>query len=196
MKYANTDTLLTQQIQRSSHCGLSVFSRRVQRELRMNALLQLGSDQQSYERRAGDTTMEIAMKHLAFVSAIAAVVALGSDMTALAQESKALERVEQDNRDIHRDNRDIRRDRVDLKSDAAKLKEERVERNTDLRKEERAIERGNLKAAEKYDARRRQEQKEINGIKKDIRTDRADLSKDKTDRRHDIAKRNKDAGKL
>jgi hypothetical protein len=173
-----------------------VFSRRVQRELRMNELLQLGSDQQSYERRAGDTTMEIPMKHLTFVSAIAAVVALGSNMTAIAQESKALERVEQDNRDIRRDNRDIRRDRVDLKTDAAKLKEERAERNTDLRKEERAIEHGNLKAAEKYDARRRQEQKEINGIKKDIRTDKADLSKDKADRRHDIAKRNKNAGKL
>jgi len=162
----------------------------------MNALLQFSSDLETYERRAGDITTEIPMKYLAFASAIAAVVTLGSAPTAFAQEGKAIERVERDNRDIRHDNRDIRRDKADLKTDRAKLKEERAERNADLRKEERAIEHGNLKAAEKYDARRRQEQKEINGIKKDIRNDRADLSKDKTDRRRDITKRNKDAGKL
>jgi len=162
----------------------------------MNALLRFSSDLQGYEYRAGGTTTEIPMKHLAFASAMAAVLTLASGPTAFAQESKAVERVEQDNRDIRHDNRDVRRDKADLKTDRAKLKEERAERNADLRKEERAIEHGNLKAAEKYDARRRQEQKEINGIKKDIRNDRADLSKDKADRRRDIAKRNKEAGKL
>jgi len=140
--------------------------------------------------------MEIPMKHLALVSAIATLVTLGSNATAFAQESRAVERVEKDNRDIRRDNRDIRSDKADLKADKSKLNEERAERNADRRKEERAIEHGNLKAAEKYDARRRQEQKEINATKKDIRNDKADLAKDKADRRHDIAKRNKDAGKL
>src|SRR5215471_13447120 len=139
--------------------------------------------------------MEIPMKHLALVSAIATVT-LGSNATGFAQESKAVERVEKDNRDIRRDNRDIRSDKAELKADKSKLNEERAERNADRRKEERAIEHGNLKAAEKYDARRRQEQKEINATKKDIRNDKADLAKDKADRRHDIAKRNKDAGKL
>jgi hypothetical protein len=135
------------------------------------------------------------MKQLAFV-AISAVVMLSSGPIAFAQESKQLERVERDNRDIRHDGRDIRNDKADLKKDKAKLREERAERNADVRKEERAIEHGNLKAAEKYDARRRQEQKEINGIKKDIHKDKVDLAKDRADRRHDVAKRNKDAGKL
>lgn len=65
----------------------------------MNAPLRFSSDLQGYGSRAGDTTTEIPMKHLAFASAIAAVVTLGSGPAAFAQESKAVERVEQDNRD-------------------------------------------------------------------------------------------------
>jgi hypothetical protein len=131
--------------------------------------------------------MEIPMKHLALASAIAALVSLGGNPTAFAQESKAVERVEKDNREIRRDNRDIGSDKADLKSDKSQLNEERAERNADRRKEERAIEHGNLKAAEKYDTRRRQEQKDINATKKDIRNDKKDLAKDKADRRHDVA---------
>ena len=73
--------------------------------------------------------------------------------------------------DIGRDIRDIRRDET-------KLREERAERNYDLRREFRAIEHGNLRAAERWDARRRQEQREINGINRDVRRDRADLRRD------------------
>jgi len=84
----------------------------------MNALLRFSSDLQGYEYRTGDTATETPMKHLAFASAIAAVVTLGSGPTAFAQEGKAVERVEQDNRDIRHDNRDIRRDKADLKTEA------------------------------------------------------------------------------
>ena len=137
------------------------------------------------------------MKRLAYIGSIAAALTLVAGGVAVAQsESQKLERVEKENRDIRRDTRDIKRDAADIKRDEAKLKEERRERNLDLKKEERAIEHGNLRAAEKYDARRRQEQKEINAIKKDIHKDKVDLRKDKADRRKDIAKRNRDASKL
>ena len=88
--------------------------------------------------------------------------------------------------DIGRDIRDIRRDRADIRRDEAKLREERVERNYDLRRELHAIEHGNLRAAERWDARRRQEQREINAINSDLRRDRLDIARDRTDLRRDL----------
>jgi len=87
--------------------------------------------------------------------------------------------------DIARDIRDIRRDRADIRRDEAKVREERAERNYDLRRELRAIEHGNLRAAEQWDARRRQEQREINAIGRDLHRDRVDLAKDRADLRRD-----------
>jgi hypothetical protein len=88
--------------------------------------------------------------------------------------------------DIGRDIRDIRRDRGDIRRDEAKLREERAERNYDLRREFRAIEHGNLRAAEQWDARRVQEQRDVNAISRDLRRDRVDLARDRADLRRDV----------
>jgi hypothetical protein len=88
--------------------------------------------------------------------------------------------------EIGRDIRDIRQDRAGIRRDEAKLREERVERNYDLRRELRGIEHGNLRAAERWDARRRQEQREINAINSDLRRDRLDLARDRADLRRDL----------
>lgn len=98
------------------------------------------------------------MRHAAVIGSLAATLLLAGASSAFAG-------------DIGRDIRDIRRDE-------AKLREERAERNYDLRREFRAIEHGNLRAAERWDARRRQEQREINDINRDLRRDRADLRRD------------------
>jgi hypothetical protein len=128
---------------------------------------------------------------------LASALLLAAGPSAFAQsEGQKLERVERDNADIRRDTRDIRHDKADVNKDAATLRRERRERNYDLKREERAIEHGNLKAAEKWDARRRDEQKEINATRRDLQKDRRDLARDKADRRKDIVKRNKDASKL
>ena len=137
------------------------------------------------------------MKQMALIGSVAAALTLVAAPSAFAQsEGQKLERVERDNRDIRSDTHDIRRDKSDVRRDRAKLREERGERNADLRKEERAIEHGNLKAAETWDARRRREQKEINAIKRDVHKDKVDLRKDRFDRNEDIPKRNRDASKL
>ena len=137
------------------------------------------------------------MRRYAVIGSFASVLALMAPPSAWAQsEGQKLERVEKDNRDIRHDTRDIRQDARDIRRDAARIKQERQDRNYDLKREERAIEHGNLKAAEKWDARRREEQKEINAMRRDIGKDKRDLAKDRRDRREDIAKRNRDAGKL
>jgi hypothetical protein len=85
---------------------------------------------------------------------LAAALTLVAAPSAFAQsEGQKLERAERDNRDIRNDTRDIRHDKADIRSDRAELREERGERNADLRREERAIEHGHLKAAEKWNAR-------------------------------------------
>lgn len=88
--------------------------------------------------------------------------------------------------DLGRDIRDIRRDRADIRHDYAKLREERRERNYDLKREFRAIEHGNFHAAEHWDAKRRQEQRDINAIKRDLRRDKIDLARDRADLRRDL----------
>jgi len=87
--------------------------------------------------------------------------------------------------DVYRDLRDIRRDKVDIYRDRVKLRQEQAERNYDAQRELRAIRNGNFWAAEKWDARRRQEQGEINAINRDLRKDRIDLQKDRYDLRRD-----------
>ena len=92
------------------------------------------------------------MKQMALIGSVAAALTLIAAPSAFAQsEGQKLQRVERDNRDIRNDARDIWRDKADIGSDRARLREERGERNVDLRKEERAIAHGNLKAAEKWD---------------------------------------------
>src|ERR1043165_4585416 len=86
------------------------------------------------------------MKRIALLATAAATLMIAGATTASAS-------------DIGRDIRDIRRDRADIRRDEAKLREERAERNYDLKRELRAIEHGNLRAAEGWDARRRQEQR-------------------------------------
>lgn len=113
------------------------------------------------------------MTRIALIGSVTAALLLAGASSAIAGE-------------IGRDIRDIRRDRADFRRDEAKLREERVERNYDLRRELRAIEHGNLRAAERWDARRRREQHEINAINSDLRRDRLDLAKDRADLRRDL----------
>jgi hypothetical protein len=87
--------------------------------------------------------------------------------------------------DVYRDLNDIRRDKVDIYRDSVKLRQEQAERNYDAQRELRAIRNGNYWAAEKWDARRRHEQGEINAINRDLRKDRVDLAKDRYDLRRD-----------
>ena len=112
------------------------------------------------------------MRCFVLISSVTAALMLAGASTAFAS-------------DIGRDIRDIRRDRADIRRDEAKLREERAERNYDFGRELRALEHGNLRAAERWDARRRQEQREINGITRDLRRDRLDLARDRADLRRD-----------
>jgi hypothetical protein len=112
------------------------------------------------------------MRHIATMASAAAALMFAGISTASAG-------------DIGRDIRDIRHDRADIRRDEAKLREERAERNYDLRREVRAIEHGSLRAAEQWDARRRQEQREINAIGRDLYRDRVDLARDRADLRRD-----------
>ena len=88
--------------------------------------------------------------------------------------------------DVGRDIRDIRRDRADIRADVGKLREERAERDYALKREFRAIWHGNFGAAETWDTRRRHEQREINGIRRDLYKDRVDLAKDRADLWRDV----------
>lgn len=113
--------------------------------------------------------------------AIAAVAALtvGTAYTGTASaesELQKLHEVQRDNRDIRHDNRDIHADKRDLRQDKGKLAHDRAERNYDQMREERAIEHGNLRGAEKWDSRRRAEQREIHEDKRDIHQDSSDLN--------------------
>jgi hypothetical protein len=71
--------------------------------------------------------------------------------------------VEKDNRDIRRDTRIIQRHKAEGATRSNSTT--RDERNAALSQRERAMEHGQFHPAEKWDARRRQEQKEINWIK-------------------------------
>jgi hypothetical protein len=113
------------------------------------------------------------MRYAALFGSITAVLMLAGASAAFAG-------------DIGQDIRDIRRDRADIRRDGAKLREERAERNYDLRRELHVIEHGNLRAAERWDARRRQEQHEVNAIKQDLARDRRDLARDRADVRRDL----------
>jgi Sec-independent protein translocase protein TatA len=88
--------------------------------------------------------------------------------------------------DIGRDIRDIRRDRADIRHDLTKFQEERAERDYALKRELRAVLHGNFGAAETWDARRRHEQREVNGIRSDLYRDRTDLAGDRAELRWDL----------
>jgi hypothetical protein len=113
------------------------------------------------------------MKHFALIGSAAAALLFVGASTASAS-------------DIGRDIRDIRRDHVDIRHDLGTLQEERAERNYDLKREFRALVHGNLRAAGAWNARRRQEQHEINGIRTDLYRDRFDLARDRADLRRDL----------
>jgi hypothetical protein len=132
---------------------------------------------------------------LAFAAALAVSTSIVGTASAQSEEQK-LNQVRRDNRDIRHDGRDIQTDKRDVAGDKKALANDRAARNYDLKREERAIEHGNLRGAEKWDQRRREEQREINAEKRDLRKDRRDLARDHQDRNEDIAKRNADASRL
>ena len=76
------------------------------------------------------------------------------------------------------------------------MRDERHERNYDLGREVKAFVNGNVGAARYWDARRRDEQRDVNAEKTDIRHDRVDLAHDRFDRGVDVIKRKYDASKL
>jgi len=137
------------------------------------------------------------MRRYAYIACCASALTLVAGPSAMAlSEGQKLRRVEQDNRDIRRDARDIRQDDTAIGHDEKALSGERAARNYDLRREERAIEHGNLGAAEAWDQRRRREQKRVNAARRDISKDGRDLANDKVDLIKDIERRNRDASKL
>src|SRR5262249_39212841 len=87
--------------------------------------------------------------------------------------------------DIYRDLNDIRRDKVDIYRDRIKLRQDLAERNYDWQRELRALRHGNYWAAQRWDARRRHEQGEINALTRDLRNDRIDLARDRARLRRD-----------
>jgi hypothetical protein len=119
-------------------------------------------------------TGSIAMRRVALLGSFAAALMLTGASSAFAQS------------DIYRDLRDIRRDRADIYHDQADLRGDRADRNYDARREWRAFEHGNWRAARYWDARRRHEQFEINVDRRDLRHDDYDLARDKADLRRDI----------
>ncbi len=139
------------------------------------------------------------MKSSALAIAIAAAltISVGFVGKAAAQtEQQKVNKVHRLNQDIRRDNRDIRSDKRDVRRDDNKLAHDRAVRNYDQMREDRAIEHGNVKAAEKWDKRRKAEQGDVNADKKDIRKDERDLHKDRADRNTDVRERSQTVGGL
>jgi hypothetical protein len=141
----------------------------------------------------------IDMKSSALAIAIVAALTVSTGIVGKASaetEQQKVNKVHRLNKDIRHDNRDIRSDKRDLHRDKNKLTQDRAERNYDQMRENRAIEHGNVKGAEKWDQRRRAEQGEVNADKKDIRKDERDLNKDRADRNADVQERNRAASGL
>ena len=94
----------------------------------------------------------------------------------------AAQDIYQDARQVRQEQREVQKDKVDLHKDRKELAKDRAERNRDARLEHRAVEKGNLTAARKLDAKRKAEQKEIHGDKKEIHADKAKLAADRGER--------------
>lgn len=105
------------------------------------------------------------------------------------------QQIHQDNRDIRHDNRDIHHDRADVGKDKAALADERAERNTAQRREDRDLAHGNVKGAEYWSKQRIQDQHQINADRRDLHQDRKDLHADVKDRNHDVHARNHEVHK-
>src|SRR5208337_669939 len=132
------------------------------------------------------------MKSSALAIAIVAALTVSTGFIGKASAETEHQKVEK----VQRDNRDIRSDRRNLQNEKKKLAHDRIERNYDQMKENRAIEHGNVKGAEKLDQQRRAEQAEVNADKKDIRKDERVLNRDHADRNADVQQRNRDASGL
>jgi hypothetical protein len=139
------------------------------------------------------------VKSSALAIAIVAALTVSTGFVGKASaetEQQKTNKVHHLNKDIRHDNRDIRSDKRDLHRDKSKLAHDRAERNHDRMRENRALEHGNVKGAEKWDQQRRAEQGQVNADKKDIRKDERDLNKDHADRNADVQDRNRAASGL
>jgi hypothetical protein len=130
---------------------------------------------------------------IAIVAALTVSTGFAGNASAESDRQKANE-VHHLNKNIRHDNRDIRSDKRDLHRDKLKLAHDRAQRHYAQMRENRAIEHGNVKGAEKWDQRRRAEQAEVKADKKDIRHDRRDLHHDRADRNADVHERNRASG--
>ena len=90
--------------------------------------------------------------------------------------------VRQDAKAVRQEQKEVHKDKVDLRKDRKELAKDRAQRNRDAKLEQRAVEKGNLPAAQKLDAKRKAEQKEIRADKKDVRADKTQLAKDRVER--------------
>ena len=113
------------------------------------------------------------MKYIALIGSAAAALMFVGASSASADE-------------IGQDIRDIRRDRADIRHDVRTLREERAERNYALKREFKALVHGNFGAVEVWDARRRHEQRELNGVRRDLYRERENLAKDRADLWRDV----------
>jgi hypothetical protein len=139
------------------------------------------------------------MKSSALAIAIVAALTVSTGFVGQASaqtEQQKVNEVHRLNKDIRHDNRDIRSDKRGLHRDKNKLAQDRAERNYDQKRENRALDHGNVKGAEKWDQRRQAEQGEVHADKKDIRQDQRDLNRDRADRNADVQQRNQAAGGL
>ena len=139
------------------------------------------------------------MKSSALAIAIVAALTVSTGIVGKASaetEQQKVNKVHRLNKDIRHDNRDIHSDKRDIHQDKSKLAQDRAARNYDQTRENRAIEHGNVKGAEKWDQRRQAEQRDVNAEKKDIRHDQRDLNHDRADRNADVQERNRAASGL
>ncbi len=139
------------------------------------------------------------MKSSALAIAIVAALTVSTGFIGKASaetEQQKANKVYHLNKDIRHDNRDIHSNKRDLHRDKSKLAHDRAERNYDQARENRALDHGNVKGAEKWDQRRQAEQHAVNADKKDIHHDQRDLKRDRADRNADVQERNRAASGL
>ena len=137
------------------------------------------------------------MRRFALPLTVAAAALLAANLGYADYLSRDTKNIHNDNRQLHRENRDIRHDKRNMAGDKHDLRQDRRERNRDQFMEDKAIQRGDLKDAQKWDQRRRQEQHEVSQDKRDLAHDRSDLRHDRNARNdtlHDRKRDMQDAG--
>lgn len=93
--------------------------------------------------------------------------------------------IRHEHREINRDNRTINHDKNQIHHDQSKLKEERSERNAAARQEKADLKAGNVEGAQQAEAKRDQENHEINGLKRNEHHAHQQANAARRDRAHE-----------